>query len=114
VSVEERRRNPRVAVDVPVTVRAEGAEHAGRLRDICRDAALVETDRSWPMETELGLRMELPGTGGPIEITGKVIRLAPGEGGKQGVAILFTDVTAAAGMRIDFFVALQTDLAGSS
>ena len=114
MGVEERRRNPRVVVDIPVTVKAEGQDHAGRLRDICRDAALVEMDRSWPLETELGVRMELPGTGGPIEVSGRVIRLAPGEAGKQGMAILFTDVKATAGMRIDFFVALQTDLAGSS
>jgi hypothetical protein len=112
VSVEERRRHPRIVVDIPVVVRANGAEHPARLRDICREAALVEADMGWPLEAELGLRMELPGTGGSVEIGGRVIRLAPGEAGRQGMAILFTDVTAAAGMRIDFFVSLQSDLSG--
>jgi hypothetical protein len=112
VSVEERRRHPRIVVDIPVVLRASGTEYAGRLRDICREAALVEAEVGWPLETELGLRMELPGTGGAVDIGGRVIRLAPGEGGRQGMAVLFTEVTAAAGMRIDFFVSLQTDATG--
>jgi hypothetical protein len=93
---------------------AEGTEHEARLRDICRDAALVEGEKAWPLEADVGLRMELPGTGGSIEVEGRVIRLAPGEGGRHGMAILFTNVSATAGMRIDFFVALQTDLSSNS
>jgi hypothetical protein len=112
VSVEERRRHPRVVVDVPVKLLVDGTEHAGRLRDICRDAALVEAALGWPLETSLSLRMELPGTGGAVEVAGRVIRLAGAENGRHGMAVLFTDVTATAGMRIDFFVALQTDLSG--
>jgi hypothetical protein len=111
---EDRRRHPRFVVDTPVKVRDGGTDHDARLRDICREAALVECDRSWPLDTEVGLKMELPGAGGPVEVGGRVIRLAPAEGGRHGVAILFTNVTASAGMRIDFFVALQTDLSGTN
>lgn len=113
VGIDERRRHPRVVVDVPATLRADGADHIAQLRDICREAALVEADRAWPLETEVGLRMELPGTGGVVDVRGRVIRLAAGEAGRHGMAILFTDVAATAGMRIDFFVSLQTDLSGS-
>jgi len=114
MGAEERRRHPRVVVDIPVKLRADGADHPARLRDICRDAALVEADRSWPLETEVGLRMELPGTGGAIDVAGRIIRLASAEAPRHGMAILFTDVTAAAGMRIDFFVSLQTDTGGTT
>ena len=34
--------------------------------------------------------------------------------GANAMAILFTDVTPLAGLRIDFFVALQTDLGGGT
>jgi hypothetical protein len=49
--------------------------------------------------------MALPGTGGPLEVGGKVIRVTPGDGDAQRVAILFTSVTPAAETRIDFFIA---------
>jgi hypothetical protein len=83
---QERRRHPRFVVDVPVRIVDQGTEHTGRLRDICREAALVETARAWPLDAEVGLRMQLPGVNEGIDV---------------------------AGLRIDFFVALQTDLAGS-
>lgn len=86
----------------------EGVVHPARLKDICRDAALVEGETVWPLESEVSVAMELPGTGGPLEVGGQVIRIVPGE--RKGMAILFTKVSPAAGMRIDFFVALQTDL----
>jgi hypothetical protein len=111
VSGQERRRHPRVAADVPVHILDQGTEHQARLRDICRDAALVEAPQTWPLESELGLKMALPGINEVIEVKGRVIRLEPSV---NGIAILFTEVTPLAGMRIDFFVALQTDLGGSA
>ena len=114
MGMEERRRHPRVVVEIPVRLRVEGVAHEARLRDICREAALVEAERAWPLETVVELHMELPGTGGAIDVSGRVIRLAAGESGRHGMAVLFTDVAATAGMRIDFFVSLQTDLNGAS
>jgi hypothetical protein len=113
VSGQERRRHPRIPVDVPVRILDQGKEHQARLRDICRDAALVEAPQSWPLESELGLKMALPGINEVIEVKGRVIRLGAVEAGGHGIAILFTDVTPLAGMRIDFFVSLQTDTGGS-
>jgi hypothetical protein len=97
-------------VDVPVTLLADGAENPVRLRDICRDAALIEAPRALPLDTEVGLQMDLPGVNDEIAVKGRVIRVLPGEGGQHGMAILFTTISATSAMRIDFFVALQTDL----
>jgi hypothetical protein len=97
-------------VDVPLQVVAGGGQHPGRLRDICRDAALIDSAASWPLETELVLKMALPGISEAIEAKGRVIRHTSAESGRFGMAVLFTDITPIAALRIDFFVALQTDL----
>jgi hypothetical protein len=107
----ERRRHPRVVADVPVRLLVAGGEHAAHLRDICREAALVEASSKWPLETEVAIKMQLPGVSDLIEVRGRVIREVAGEGSHPyGMAILFHDVTPIAALRIDFFVALQTDL----
>ena len=84
---------------------AQGQTFPGHLKDICRDAALVESHHICPLETRVVLSMELPGNEGAVDIGGKVIRLAAGEGDARGMAILFTDLSPAAATRIDFFLA---------
>jgi Tfp pilus assembly protein PilZ len=84
-----------------------GQPSVGHLRDVCRDAAWIESDRALPIGAEVTLAMELPGTGGPIQVAGRVIRLAPGEKAPNGMAILFGELPPAAATRIDFFIALQ-------
>ncbi len=103
----DRRKQPRYVVDVPVRILAAGKPSTGHLRDICRDAAWVESDRALAMGAQLALVMELPGTGGPIEVLGRVIRLGAGEKAPNGMAILFDELPPAAATRIDFFIALQ-------
>ena len=102
---DERRKNPRFQVEVPVRLTSGGEAFPGHLRDVCRDAALVETHRALAVETEVAVAMALPGTGGPLEVRGKVIRVTPGDGDAQRVAILFTSMTPAFETRIDFFIA---------
>jgi hypothetical protein len=106
VSVE-RRKHPRFKVNVPVEVTLEGDRIAGQLRDVCRDAALVELSRTLPMGSELALAASLPGASGPLQVVGRVVRLGRGEAGGQDVAILFTNMTPAAETEIDFFIARQ-------
>jgi PilZ domain-containing protein len=101
----ERRKSPRHVVDIPVRCTALGQTFPGHLKDICRDAALVESHQVCPLETRVVLSMELPGNEGVVDIGGKVIRLAAGEGDARGMAILFTDLTPTAATRIDFFLA---------
>jgi len=105
VNGRERRKYPRHVVDIPVRCTAEGRTFPGHLKDICRDAALVESHQLCPLETRVVIVMDLPDSDGVVEIGGRVIRLAAGEGDARGMAILFTDVSPAAATRIDFFLA---------
>jgi hypothetical protein len=103
----DRRKQPRFVVDVPVRLTAAGASFAGYLCDVCRDAAWVESERGCALGDRVAIAMELPGTGGPMIIQGRVARLGPGERAPNGMAILFDDLPPMVATRIDFFVALQ-------
>lgn len=107
--MEERRRSPRFKVRVEAQLALGAERFKGLLKDICRDAALLEVDRDVPVGSELAVVLELPGSEGPLQVVGTVVRQVqvPGEQ-SQDVAVLFADMTPAAETRIDFFVALQT------
>jgi hypothetical protein len=109
VNAEERRRNRRFVLDLPVTIIVAKWARMARLKDVCRDAALVEADRWEPLRTEVGLRMLLPGTSGPLQVSGRVIRLTPGEQGTHGMAILFSGTSPEAEALIAEFVAAQRE-----
>jgi hypothetical protein len=104
----ERRKQPRFKVTVPVQLST--GEHAfrGALKDLCRDAALVGIKDGLEMGSTVSLILQLPGTGGPLQIAGKVVRVSAAEPGTLDVAILFDSVTSAAETRIDFFISLQS------
>jgi hypothetical protein len=101
---EERRRSPRFAVVTPVRLGVGDETLPGLLRDICREAALVESPRALPLETAVTLVMELPAVGGPAQVSGRVVRCPPAEGEIHPLAILFTDVPPAAATRIDLLI----------
>lgn len=103
----ERRRNARFKLTVPVRLTVAGEELPGLLRDICRDAALVESPRALDLDTAALLGTELPDTGGPFEVAGRVIRVADAEGEIHPLAVLFTEVSPSAATRIDLFLARQ-------
>ncbi len=104
---EERRKSPRVVVDVPARLTIRGETFAARVCDICRDAALVEVERSYPLETPITLEAELPKVAGTIRASGRVIRLAPGRDAAHAMAILFDELPAEALLRIELFVSDQ-------
>lgn len=104
---EERRRCPRVAADAEARLTIGEETIAARVRDICRDAVLVETERSFPLQTEVTIETELPKVSGTIRASGRVIRQAKGQEGAQAMAILFDDISAEATFRIDLFVSEQ-------
>jgi hypothetical protein len=91
-------------VDQPVRVSVQGEDLVARLHDICRDAALVASERVWPLGTEVGLAMQLPGADEVLEVGGTVVRLATGAE-PSGMAVLFSGLTPSAATRIDLFIA---------
>lgn len=103
----ERRRHPRFKARVEAQLVHGALRFGGRLKDLCRDAALVEVSRTLAVGDEVALALELPGTGGPLQVVGHVVRTAPGEDGGLDAAILFADLTPTAETRIDFFIAQQ-------
>jgi hypothetical protein len=103
---DERRRHPRRAVDVPALLLADGASMPVHLHDVCRDAALIESDRPLPLDAHVELRLTLPGVSTPLDVRGRVIRVTAGEQQLHAAAVLFDDLPPKDATRIDFFVAL--------
>ena len=97
----ERRTSLRVPVDFPVTlsesskvsttVTSDGESFRGRARDLCKEAVLVEADRSFPRGTELNVVLEANGTSAPLELSGKVVRMGPRK--SDVMAIAFSDIS---------------------
>jgi hypothetical protein len=102
---DERRKHPRYVVDLAARLSVGADAVVGSVRDVCRDAALFEGDKWYPLQTQVGLGLTLPGAPEPLQVTGKVIRLAPGDQGTHAMAILFDDLPEAAAARIDAFIA---------
>ncbi len=100
----ERRRHPRVRVDVAVQITAEDRAISGHLHDLSVDATLLEAPQAWPVGTAVRLAFELPDGGGSLDLAGTVIRVAEGEGQGQAMAVLFADLPPAAATRIDLFM----------
>jgi Tfp pilus assembly protein PilZ len=103
----ERRRHPRFKVGVDAQLAKGALRFGGRLKDLCRDAALVEVRQGLAVGDEVALALHLPGTDGPLEVVGHVVRTAPGGDDAMDAAILFADLKPAAETRIDFFIAQQ-------
>jgi hypothetical protein len=100
---EDRRKSPRVVVDLPVRVSVDGRTVPGRIHDVCRDAALVEMHERCPVGTRVVLAWESPR--GMAQVDGIVLRVSPGEGDARGMAVLFVDVAPATATAIELLVA---------
>ena len=102
MSHEERRKTPRVVVDLPVRLSIEGRTVPGRLHDLCRDAALVESHERCAVGTKVTLGWE--SQGGMAQVAGVVLRVSALEGDARGIAILFVDVAPAAATAIELLI----------
>jgi hypothetical protein len=108
MNFEEKRRHPRYLVDVPGRLTVGGASFDVRLRDICEEGVLIETPQPRRVGETVTLATEILEGSGPIEISGRIVRIAgPDEGGGPGVAVLFTSLNPAALTQIGFFLELQ-------
>jgi PilZ domain len=106
VNIEERRKHKRYEADVPTRIRVSGQLFDVRLKDVCRDAVLVESAQTWPLGTPVGVVLGLPDGQNPVEVHGTIIRLAPpSDGGNAGVAVIFTELSPELARRLDFFFA---------
>jgi len=105
---QERRKNPRFPVKMPVTVTRGPQTLTVLVKDISREAVFVSAEDPFPAGTEVTVTFGLPGKDGPLKVGGRVVRVAPGDAeGGAGMAILFTELSPAAQVRLDFFIALQ-------
>jgi PilZ domain-containing protein len=100
---DERRKTPRVLVDLPVRLGVEGKTVPGRLHDICRDAALVASHHRCVVGTKVTLAWETPGAG-MVQVAGVVLRVSAAEGDARGIAILFVDVAPATATAIELLM----------
>ena len=103
----DRRRHPRVTVDVPVQVIAQDATIDGRLRDISADATLVEAETSCAVGSEVTLDLQMPDGGAHLRLCGTVIRVDVVADTSVAMAVLFTDLPPAAATEIDLFMSRQ-------
>lgn len=100
MSAIDRRKNPRVSADAPVVVvMTQGESFRGRMRDLCRDAALIECPPQ-PTGTEVTVALELPGPGGTVSVAGNVVRVT-----HDAMAVLFSAVDPEAEVRIQGYLA---------
>jgi hypothetical protein len=96
---EERRRSPRFTADMAVAVSTAEETIEGRVKDICREAFLMEAERSFRRETVVSVVLRLPEPEPPLTVKGKVARLGPT---RQGVmAVLFQEPDSSALERLD-------------
>lgn len=102
MSHEERRKSPRVVVDVSVRLTVEGRTVPGRIHDICRDAALVESHERCVVGAKVAMARESAGS--VARVDGVVLRVSAGEGDARGIAILFVDVAPAAATAIELLI----------
>jgi hypothetical protein len=100
----ERRKFPRYAVNLPASVVSVGGTSSGKVRDLCRDAALFETTQSLPVGTPVEMALEFPGLPSPLVIKGKVVREAQSIDGRRAVAVLFTEETPEFVTQLDFLI----------
>jgi hypothetical protein len=90
-------------VDLPVRLTVDGQTVPGRLHDVCRDAALVETHQRCGVGTRVALAWESAG-GGMAQVSGTVLRVSAGDGDARRVAVLFTDVAPATATAIELLI----------
>jgi hypothetical protein len=101
---EDRRGSPRYRVDLPARLIVGEKTLEAQLRDVCRDAALVEAAEPLPLGTEVYIAVELHWTGGPLELPGRVIRVDSVWSATHAMAVLFRGVTPAVAIQIELLL----------
>lgn len=92
-----------MVVDLPVRLIVESCTAPGRIHEVCRDAALVETHLSCAVGTRVTLDWELS-RGSVAQVSGVVLRVSAAEGDARRIAVLFVDVAPATATAIELLV----------
>jgi len=107
----ERRRHPRVTLDVPVSLRSQAHEAQLRLKDISRSGICCRVPFTLPEMTKVAMTIDLPADEGthPIEVEGVVVRCEPTADAEptsrpHELAIFFTELTAQSAQILETFL----------
>jgi uncharacterized protein (TIGR02266 family) len=87
--VLERRRTLRVPLRVDITCRIAGACITGTTSNLTVHGLFLETETPVPSDAEVDIALELPGDEKPVEVSGRVKRLARRKNDPPGFAIEF-------------------------
>lgn len=108
----ERRRHPRVALDLPVTITLPDGDHEARLRDLSRAGVCFFLDRRIPEMTVLKMDLDLPGSDASTDAVnvrgaGVVVRCQPlsPHVDHYEVAVFLNDITDSNRERLETYLA---------
>ena len=101
----ERRRSPRTPIVVRVDYSTVDALFSEFTRNVNEGGMFVETDAPPPLDSQVSMCFQLPGSSEPIRAQGRVVRICDGTGGEvPGMAIEFEHLARDAHDRIDELV----------
>jgi type IV pilus assembly protein PilZ len=111
---ENRRRSVRLQHELPVAYRSIGSFITDWATNISQGGVFINTRKPLAVGTSVKLLIQLPGTGVPFDISGRVTRVNDWDNKHNvapGMAIEFTELDAATFERIQAFIdRLRRDL----
>jgi type IV pilus assembly protein PilZ len=111
-----KRRATRLQHELPVAYRTVGSFLTDWATNISKGGLFINTRKTLPVGTVVKLIIQLPDAAFPVDITGRVTRVAEFDNHANqvpGMAIEFTDIDEAKRAQIETFVEkLQKDLGG--
>ena len=111
---ENRRRAPRLQHELPVAYRTAGSFLSDWATNISQGGLFINTRKPLPVDTEVKLIIQLPGSEIPFSVRGRVTRVTEWNNSANmspGMGIEFTDLEGAKRERLEEFVEkLRKDL----
>ncbi len=96
----DRRRASRLRFEAKATVSFAGAVYSAVTKDLTPQGAFLVTDLPAPGSTPVELALYVHDGLAPIEVTGRVVRVASGPESPRGFAVEFDDIEAENAQRI--------------
>ncbi len=105
--IENKRQSHRLHHELPVTYRSVGSFLSDWATDISRGGLFINTSKALPVGTTVRLLIQLPDGQLPVDITGRVTRVAgldDAPNSAPGMGIEFTDLDGAKRQEIEALV----------